>query len=422
MEAVVEPGAMILDEIARLEVERARTEAKIVRRMLDFADLRRRESALAIDPVIGRLEASFAADELSLVLLQPTMTVQCRLAEARRVRGMLPQVWDAWQRGEIDQYRVRLVAEAADKLQNALSLIELDMNAVAFASSHTPSRLKAWLRRFVARVEPDGQKKRTRTELEKRGVYVDHDSDGVSWVHALIPSTDASRIDKLLTSLARGLGASDKRTLGQRRADLFADLLLGRLDQQGASTGRSHGGAVIGVTIPITSLAGFDDTPGESFDRRLTLPAEMVRALAAEPGTIFYRLLTDPLGRLLDVTEIGRFPSRKLRIALNVRDGMCAFPTCSVPAENCDADHNEPVPRGPTVASNLKHLCRRHHRMKTFGIVETDIGSDGHRWHLPDGSVVGSETYPLATARQPRRESAREIDFASFVIEERLAG
>lgn len=39
------------------------------RRMLDFSDLRRRESELALDPVIGKLEASFAADELSIVLL-----------------------------------------------------------------------------------------------------------------------------------------------------------------------------------------------------------------------------------------------------------------------------------------------------------------------------------------------------------------
>jgi len=420
MEAVREPGAVILDEIAQLEAERAQIEAKIARRMLDFADLRRRESEFALDPVIGRLEASFAADELSILLLQPTTTVQCRLAEARRVRGILPQVWAAWRHGVIDQFWVRLISEAADKLQSNLSLIELDYRVVDYAATHTPSQVKAWLRRFVSRTEPDHQVSRAKADLERRCVYVDHEVDGVSWIHALVASTDASRIDTLLTSLAKATPADDC-TLHQRRSDLLADLLLGRVDQTGSSTGRSHGGAVIGVTVPITTLCGFDDTPGESFDRRFMLPADMVRELAAEPGTLFYRLLTDPLGQLLDVTEIGRYPSRKLRHTLDMRDGACAFPTCSVPAENCDADHDDPVPHGPTTAGNLKDLCRRHHRMKTFGVVGTEFGSAGHRWHLPDGSMIRSETYPLATARSPRTISRLECDLASFMIDRSLA-
>lgn len=312
MEEVREPGSVILDEIARLEAERARIESEIAQRMLDFSDLRRRESELAIDPVIGKLEGSFAADELSIVLLQPPMTVQCRLAQARRVRGTLPQVWTAWRHGVIDQVRVRHIAEAADKLESSVSLIELDYRVVDYAAAHTPSQVKAWLQRFVARAEPDNQRSRTRTELKHRCVYVDHGGDGVSWIHALVRSADASRIDTLLTAMAKSAPADD-RTLEQRRSDVFADLLLGRVDKTGSPTGRSHGGAVIGVTVPVTTLCGFDDTPGESLDRRFSLPADMVRELASEPGTLFYRLLTDPLGHLLDVTEIGRYPSRRLR-------------------------------------------------------------------------------------------------------------
>lgn len=172
---------------------------------------------------------------------------------------------------------------------------------------------------------------------------------------------------------------------------------------------------MIGVTIPLTSLASLDDTPGESIDHRFSLPAELVRELAAEPGTLFYRLLTDPVGRLLEVTEIGRYPSKKLHTALNIRDGVCAFPTCNVPAVNCDADHTIPVPRGPTTAANLKNLCRRHHRFKTFGIVATVFDDAGHHWSLPDKTTVKSEQYPLATVR--RRPSRLETDFATFVVQ-----
>ncbi len=47
MEAVVDPGAVILDRIASLEVERAKIEARIAAEMLDFVDLRRREAIRA---------------------------------------------------------------------------------------------------------------------------------------------------------------------------------------------------------------------------------------------------------------------------------------------------------------------------------------------------------------------------------------
>jgi len=41
MENVLDPGAVLLDEVAALELERARIEARIAAKMLEFDDLRR---------------------------------------------------------------------------------------------------------------------------------------------------------------------------------------------------------------------------------------------------------------------------------------------------------------------------------------------------------------------------------------------
>jgi hypothetical protein len=68
---------------------------------------------------------------------------------------------------------------------------------------------------------------------------------------------------------------------------------------------------------------------------------------------LFARLLTDKGGRLLDTTELGRYPSARLAQAIMIRAGTCRFPTCTVPADRCDIDHHEPAPRGATSASNL---------------------------------------------------------------------
>lgn len=353
METTTDRAQQSLDRIASLEIQRARIEAEIASEMVEFADLRRRESERHANPMLRELETDFAADELSLVVKEPTRTVQCRLAESRRVRERLPLVWEAFGAGRIDELRMRLIASAVDKLTDNYSTIELDYWVVEYASTHTASHLRAWLRRFVARNAPDTRA--ARAEQEKRSVWLDHQDDGMTFLSAYIPTPDAIRLDTELTRLAKA-EPSDGRTLVQKRADVFARGMLG----DGSSAQ-----ATIGVLVPVTSLAGLDNNPGTSFDGQFALPASMVRELAAEPDTLFYRVFTDPLGRILDVTELGRFPSRRLKIAVDIRDGTCRFATCSRPASECDDDHQIPHPRGPTSGANIRSLCRRHHRIKT---------------------------------------------------------
>ena len=65
----------------------------------------------------------------------------------------------------------------------------------------------------------------------------------------------------------------------------------------------------------------------------------------------------------------------------------CRFPGCSEPADVCDLDHTIAYPVGPTCASNLKCLCRKHHLLKTFW-------AGRHGWQdrqLPDGTVIWTD-------------------------------
>lgn len=363
MQTAPDPGKVILEEVATLDAERACIEAKIAAKMLDFQDLCRVQAEANPNPTAAKLQASFAADELGTALHQPTRTVQCRLAEARRVRGRMMLTWEAFGAGRIDTYRISLIASAVHKLRgDTHAIIELDHRAASYAPVHTAAQLKGWLKRFVAKNAPD--QAAAKAEHDKRGVWIDHQDDGMSYLHAYIPTTDAIFIDALVTERAKQL-PSDDRTLEQKRADVFVAQFRGTIDGQSTSSR-----AVIGVTVPVTALAGLTDTPGESFDGSFALPAELVRDLAAQPGTLFYRVMTDPAGRILDVTELGRFPSDRLKTAVDIRDGTCRFPTCSRPAMESDKDHEIPHPRGPTTGANLRGLCRRHHNMKTYNVTE----------------------------------------------------
>jgi hypothetical protein len=140
-------------------------------------------------------------------------------------------------------------------------------------------------------------------------------------------------------------------------------------------------------------------------------------------------------------------PSKKLADFVRCRDMTCRFPGCKVPATHSDVDHTIPWPYGPTAASNLKCLCRRHHLLKTFwggesGWREQQLDDGTIIWTAPDGrqhtttpgsrllfpelseptaTVVANGT-PTAYAgglTMPRRKSTRAEDRARRIQQDR---
>ena len=140
-------------------------------------------------------------------------------------------------------------------------------------------------------------------------------------------------------------------------------------------------------------------------------------------------------------------PSKKLADFVRCRDMTCRFPGCKVPATHTDVDHTIPWPYGPTAASNLKCLCRRHHLLKTFwggqsGWRDEQLDDGAIVWTAPDGrryiTTPGSRllfpelSEPTATVQasgvpvshtagltMPRRKTTRAQDRARRIQRER---
>lgn len=53
----------------------------------------------------------------------------------------MPNTWEAFGRGEIDGYRLSLIASAVAKLTDNFQRIDLDHAVAAFAASHTTAQL-----------------------------------------------------------------------------------------------------------------------------------------------------------------------------------------------------------------------------------------------------------------------------------------
>ena len=193
----------------------------------------------------------FAADELAVMWCDNPWQVRRLLARCARVRSGLPSVWDAHRRGDVDADQLLVIDRAARRAAEDATRVQIDARAVDAARTRNPRQLASWLLRLVVECEPLQFAERHRRALSERRVTITQGPDGMGWVTGELSATDVAQIDTLLTALARNLGPADERTEQQRRADLMADLLLGRLqlldqdeDVEGPAGGWSVGSSV----------------------------------------------------------------------------------------------------------------------------------------------------------------------------------
>jgi hypothetical protein len=222
---------------AREAVADARRDAAMAQARLAEASVRYADARIAGDVAAGvgsgrRSRAKpgeFVADELALMLRGQPYRVRCLVARARRMATSLPTVWEAFRRGEVDADQIRVIDRVARRVTETATLAAIDEQAVDAADTRSPKQLQVWLLRLVVQLEPLAFAQRHRRALAERRVTVVQGTDGMGYVTGEVSAVDAAAIDALLAATSRSLGAEDPRTDQQRRADLFADLLLGRI-------------------------------------------------------------------------------------------------------------------------------------------------------------------------------------------------
>jgi hypothetical protein len=314
--------------------------------------------------------------------------VSSRLAVADRVRARAPRTWKAFRKGRVDAARVHEISHAIGKLKLASSHERLDKLGLAYAETHTVAELRSWLKRFVARVEPEGFNARADEERRKRSVQIVHGDDGMSWMTIYQSSHLLAAVDNRIDASAReqklGADPDDDRTLDERRADLATQWLLA--DEHGPMKLNVD----VAVTIPVTALTGGTGNPVISADGQWGIPASWALDEFMRSNTFWHRMVLDPVTNDVLATEyLGRYAPDVVTRALLFKYQVCQAPGCCKPASKCDMDHRSPWPEGPTSGDNLWPLCRRHHNHKGHGILQ---------WKLPDGQIVPVERPDFALA------------------------
>ncbi|MBD8606347.1 DUF222 domain-containing protein [Aeromicrobium sp. CFBP 8757] len=352
----------VLGDVAR---EQARAEARSVVAMLEYRDAEMARIDVLESPMRRLVERGAIALAIGEAMGLSEGQVVHRLAFADRVRDHSPTTWDAFLDGRIDLVRVREVGHTIGQLKRTESVHLLDRRVVQYAQTHTVAELRAWLKRFVRRVEADLAIERAEDERTKRHVSIQHGDDSMGFLGAYLPSHELAAIaDRLRKDARRGVDPDDDRTVAQREADL----LVAWCTDSNATEAAIN--ANIGVTIGADVLAGTNPGFAESTDGTWGVPAQWI-ADVAESGSVFWhRIITDPVGNdVLAHEYLGRFAPDVLNVASRFLYGTCQGPGCMVPAERCDIDHRIPYPEGPTRGDNLGPLCRRHHTYKGHGIL-----------------------------------------------------
>jgi len=437
----------LLDEVERSNNEITAATARRAKALDEFRVYteKQAESRPATNTQHGWTPAVCAEREMLLelvgVLKVSENTVRTLLYESELLVTRLAPTLESVTEGEISYPHARVI------LDNVTSLPE-DMNdeferiVLPQAKELTVPQFRKVARRVRENMCPQSSEDRHNAALETRTVWLEPGEDGMSTLGATLSAEIATAIYDRLTSIALGLrgddawvdGANgdetdgeaatsasagfgagtgakptsdadaasdadadaDERTLAQKRADAFADLLLtgDTCDATAEGTGGSRPNVGHGirprvlVTVPVLTLLGKAEIPG-TLEGYGPIDPATARDLAAHAPS-FTRILTHPVSSaILDYDRTTYVVPADLKTVLRVRDEHCRTIGCSRPPSETDQDHTkEWRDGGKTALDNLTLQCRPHHRVKTHTRVRLRTLAGGElEMTMPSGRV-----------------------------------
>ena len=356
--------------------------------------------------------AQWAADTTDAVAgeISAALNISARLAadyvfHARCLHEDLPAVGAVFAAGDIDYATFKLVRFRTSLITDDEVLAAVDVAVAAgLGRWHRVSlgQLRSRVDRIVARHDRDAVRRRDRKRRD-RVIEIWDSGDGLAEIRGFLCNIDAHLLEERLDALAATVCSNDLRTPAARRADAIGALAAG-LDRLGCCCENpdcpgtdqpARSPVTIHVVAESATVEGAGAEPAVVIGTDWLIPAETLAQLARTATLAPIRLPADT------APECGYTPSRALADFVRCRDMSCRFPGCDRPATGCDLDHTIPYQAGgPTQASNLKSLCRKHHLLKTFWGWRDQQSNDGTvTWTAPSGQTYrttpgSAESFP----------------------------
>jgi hypothetical protein len=304
----------------------------------------------------------FAADEIRFALTLTRRAADALMGIAGALIERIPAAHVALRSGAIDLAKARVLDDETAALPESTARQIVDL-VLPGAGELTTGQLRVRLRRLVIAADPAAAARRHQEALTRRRVEHGLDPEGTATLagHHLPPdraATAAARIDALARAAKR---AGDRRTLDELRADLLLDILNG----DHTTAGPEVAGGGVELVVPLATLMGVSDEPGEIKGWGPVL-AEVARKVAAgQQGSTWRFSAVDESGSLVAHGSLRRRPPARMAALVRARDRTCRAPGCRTPAHRADLDHTRAwEDGGPTTPANLGVLCRHCHGYK----------------------------------------------------------
>jgi len=330
--------------------------------------------------------SEFCIAELAAAIGRTTEAGRFLIAHSLELAYRLPNLWARLQAGDLPVWRARRVAERTLTLTPDAAA-HVDLTVAPIAHQVGTVRLDRLVEEAIGAYMPEHALELAQQAAETRHVTLHHNPafTGTSYLSGDLDLADALDLEAALQAGAAHLAEQGStESLDVRRSQALGLLARGEVlarptrqvvlyvhtthdnltTQGGAATLENAGGHL----ITVNQLRTWSETPGTTTN------------IVVKPVIDLH----EPLA-----TDTYAIPDKICEHVL-LRDRTCVFPWCNRNARRCDCDHIDPYdPTGPpcqTCTENLGSLCRRHHRLKTFGgWTYTMVDPGTYLWRSPHG-------------------------------------
>ena len=336
--------------------------------------------------------AEFAPAELGAALGMTTRAATELIGEGLELAHRLPRCWRRVQSFDLPAWRARLIARETMSLSPEAADF-VDAQVAPGAHRVTTHRMKKLVEAALLRVgvvapelAPDARSVR----LSPPG------SDGLTYLSLTCDTPDALAFDRAVDRVATALGSlgdTDPRDARRAKAvGILADPQLMLDLRNGVVTPDLkcfRPPVYVELFVHLTADA-LEDGGVARVEDAGPVVSDAVRRWLGRTDFHVRPVLDLASGSSVDAYEV---PTR-MREAQHALSPYCVFPWCNRPSRACDMDHTQPYvspddggPPGQTRPDNLGPLCRRHHRLKTFGDWHLEQPTKGQfDWTSPGGA------------------------------------
>ena len=349
------------------------------------------------------LEADFAGD-LELATDATSAEIRAALRLTRRaadheldmavtLRDRFPNLWDVFNRGDLDGPRVKVIVRGTEHLSESAARRVADL-ILADASHLTTGQVAARLAKLC--VDPDQASSRYDTAVADRHVELRPNPDGTAFLAGFnLPPDRAAQAADRINRLAQHLrGDGETRTIDQLRADVFLDLLCHGTHP--ADTGKQSNGSVH-ISVDLTTLAQLANHAGDLAGYGPVI-ADIARQTAHQNRRgVWEFVVTDPdTGQPVGVGVTRRRPTAQQQRIIRAHSPHCVMVGCRVSAIHSDLDHTiDWAQGGPTEPSNMEPTCRHDHRIKhQAGWTYQKLPNGHHQWTSRLGHTYTNKPEP----------------------------